>query len=174
MVLSGAAYFSSRAGPTLPAGYTLVAAQDFNGDNQPDLLLFNPTTRQTTVWYLNSFLQHIGGGNGPTLPVNYRVVGCADFNGDTKPDFLLSNGAGTVVWYLNGLLQRVNSLYGPTLPAGWVPSAVDDFNRDGHPDLAITNASTHQSAIYHLNNNARISQAFGPVIPTGFELKAPR
>ena len=43
-----------------------VAATDFNNDGKPDYLLYNASTRQTALWYLNNNV-HIGGASGPTL-----------------------------------------------------------------------------------------------------------
>jgi hypothetical protein len=40
--------------PSLPSGWTLIAVGDFNGDHKPDYLLYNPSTRQTAVWYMNN------------------------------------------------------------------------------------------------------------------------
>ena len=39
---------------------------DFNGDGKPDYLLYNASTRQTLIWYLNNNV-HIAGALGPTL-----------------------------------------------------------------------------------------------------------
>ena len=51
-----------------------VAATDFNNDGRPDYLLYNASTRQTAMWYLNNNV-HIGGASGPTLgPAD--MVGC--------------------------------------------------------------------------------------------------
>jgi hypothetical protein len=38
---------------------------DFNGDSQPDYLLYNVSTRQTAVWYLNNNV-FVSGACGPT------------------------------------------------------------------------------------------------------------
>jgi hypothetical protein len=92
---------------------------DFNSDGHPDYLLFNPTTRETAIWYLNNNV-HIGGASGPTLPAGWEVAGAADFNGDGHPDYLLFNPATrqTAIWYMNNNL-RIGSAVGPTLPAEW-------------------------------------------------------
>jgi hypothetical protein len=41
-------------GPTVPGGWALVATADFNSDGHPDYLLYNPTSRQTAICYLNN------------------------------------------------------------------------------------------------------------------------
>jgi hypothetical protein len=39
---------------------------DFDGDGNPDYLLFNPSTHQTAIWYLSG-VTLVGGAFGPTL-----------------------------------------------------------------------------------------------------------
>jgi hypothetical protein len=51
----------------------LIGAADFNGDGKPDYLLFNPSTRQTVIWYLNKNV-YISAAFGPTPPTNWSVV----------------------------------------------------------------------------------------------------
>ena len=111
--------FSPAFGPTLPAGWSVVGVADFNGDGHPDYLLFNSSTRQTAIWYLNNN-GFISGLYGPTLPVGWAVAGAADFNRDGKPDYALSNAVThqTAVWYLNNNMF-ISGAFGPSLPANW-------------------------------------------------------
>ena len=46
-----------------------------------------------------------------------------------------------------------------------------DFNNDGHPDYVLRNPSTHQTAIWYLNNNIYQGGAFGPSITVGWVLE---
>ena len=39
---------------TLPVYWRVVGVADFNGDNKPDYLLYNPSTRQTAIWYMDA------------------------------------------------------------------------------------------------------------------------
>jgi FG-GAP-like repeat len=112
---TGPAYlaFSPRAPVPVPI------PTDFNSDRKPDYVLYNPSTRQTAIWYLSNNVL-IAGLFGPTLPVGWSVVGGADFNGDGKPDYLLYNPSTrqTAIWYLSNNVL-IAGLFGPTLPAGW-------------------------------------------------------
>src|SRR5215471_16516381 len=63
----------SAVGPTLPSGWQLVRAADFNADGHPDYLLFNSTTRATMIWYLNNNV-HVGSDWAPTLPVEWMFA----------------------------------------------------------------------------------------------------
>jgi hypothetical protein len=92
---------------------------DFNGDGKTDYLLFNPSTRQTTIWYLSG-VTFVRGTYGPTIASGYELTGTADFNRDGKPDYVLYNSGTrrTAIWYLNNNVY-VGSAFGPTLAAGW-------------------------------------------------------
>ena len=92
---------------------------DFNGDGEPDYLLYNVSTGQRAVWYLNNNA-FVAGTYAPTLPAGWRVVGVADFDGDGRPDYLLYRPSlqGTTLWYLDNNVFT-GSANGPTLPAGW-------------------------------------------------------
>jgi hypothetical protein len=96
-----------------------VGAADFNDDGKPDYALFNASTRQTAIWYLNNNVL-VSGAFGPTLPSNWSLVGAADFNRDGKPDYALFNASTsqTATWYLNNNVL-VSGAFGPSLPAGW-------------------------------------------------------
>ena len=63
--------------------------------------------------------------------------------------------------------------WGPTVPSNWTLVATADFNGDGKPDYLLYNNSTHQTAIWYLNNNVFVSSAFGPTLPTGWNLTSP-
>jgi hypothetical protein len=47
---------------------------------------------------------------------------------------------------------------------------VADFNRNGKTDYALFNPVTRQTAIYYLSGPTYVSSAFGPTIPSGYEL----
>ncbi len=159
-------------------GYDLVNASappptDFNNDGHPDFVLFNSSTGQTAIWYLNNNVR-IRSAFGPTLWPGWNVAGVADFNRDGHPDFVLSNSSTgqTAIWYLNNNV-RIGSAFGPTPWPGWSVAGVADFNRDGHPDFVLFNSSTGRTAIWYLSNNVRIASAFGPTAWAGWSLVAP-
>jgi hypothetical protein len=164
-------FFVAGAGaPTPPAGWRVVGMADFNGDSQPDYLLYNVSTGQTAVWYLNNNV-FIGSAFGPTLPANWKVVGVADFDADGRPDYLLFNSTShqTAIWYLSGT-TFVSGAFGPSLPNGWDLVAVGDFNADGKPDYVLYAPATRQTAIWYLNNNAFVSGALGPTLPVNWRV----
>src|SRR5580765_5970347 len=138
-----------------------IPPTDFNGDARPDLLLFNPGTRQTAVWYMNNNVR-IGNANGPTLPAGWIVASVADFNSDDHPDFLLFNTASraTWIWYMNNNV-RIGSATGPSLPAGRSVAGVADFNGDTHPDYLLFNAATRGTVIWYMSGATRTGSRNG-------------
>ena len=171
--LNNNAFSSSAFGPTLPAGWNLVAVGDFNLDGKPDYVLFDASTRQTAVWYLNNNA-FISGALGPTLPAGWNLVAVGDFNRDGKPDYLLvnSNTRQTSVWYLN------NNAYlsgggGPVVVAGYSLTGAADFDRDYQRDYVLFDATTGRTAIWYLNNRALVAGAYGPTLPAGWSLLKP-
>ena len=171
--VNGVTFIGSAWGPILPSGWALVATGDFNDDLKPDFVIFNSSTRQTAIWYLNNNV-FIGGAFGPSIPAPWSLVGIADFNRDGKRDYLLFNPSThySVIWYLSGTV-RIGSAFGPTIAAGYNLVGTSDFNRDGNPDYLLFNPSTRQTAIWYLNNKVRIGTAVGPTLPAGYTLAAP-
>jgi hypothetical protein len=143
-----------------PAGWTLVAVVDWNGDGKPDLVWQNDATRQVTVNYY-------GGPDGTTLlgwnwlnsgSPGWKVVAIADFNGDGKPDLVWQNdttrqvtvnyyggsdGATVIGW------SWLNSAGSP----GWKVVAAADFNSDGKPDLVWQNDDTRQVTVNYFGSS---------------------
>jgi hypothetical protein len=171
--VNGVTFIGSNWGPTPPSGWALVATGDFNNDGKPDCVIFNASTRQTAIWYLNNNV-YAGGAYGPSIPSPWSLVGIAEFSSDGKPDYLLFNPStlSSVIWYLSGT-TRIGSAFGPTIAAGFNLTGAADFNRDYKPDYLLFNPSTRGTAIWYLNNNVRVGTAVGPTPPAGYTLAAP-
>ena len=102
--LAGAAHFTDAGtNKTLPVGWKIAGVADVNRDGKPDLILYNPTTLQTTVWYLNGTL-FTGQAAGPTIAAGWTLAGVADFTADGNPDFLIFNPSTRKagIWMLIG------------------------------------------------------------------------
>jgi hypothetical protein len=91
---------------------------DFNRNGKTDYALFNPSTRQTAIYYLSG-PAYVSSAFGPTIGSGYELTGTADFNGDGSPDYVLYNTSTrqTALYYLNNNIY-VGSAFGPILP-GW-------------------------------------------------------
>jgi elongation factor P hydroxylase len=159
-------------------GYDLVKALaplptfDFNNDGKPDYALYNSSTHQTAIWYMNNNV-HVGSASGPTINAGWSPVSVADFNRDGHIDVLLFNPSTRQTWigYLFGV-TLLGSNYGPTLPSGWQVVAIGDFNGDGHPDYLLFNSTTHATVIWYMNNNVHVTSASGPTLPGGWQVVA--
>ena len=150
----------------------VVPVTDFNSDAHSDYLLYNSSTQQTAIWYLNNNV-FIDSAFGPNLPGGWQLVGVADFNRDGHPDYLLYSPVThqTVIWYMNNNVHT-GSATGPTLPGGWNVVGLADFNLDGNPDYVLFNANTRGTVIWYMNNNVHTGSATGPTLPGGWSLRA--
>lgn len=147
------------------------SSYDFNGDGHPDYVLYNASTRQTAIWYLNNNI-YLAGAYAPTLPGGWLLIDIADFNGDGHPDYALYNASTrqTAIWYLNNNVY-ISGAYGPSLPSGWELVGTGDFNSDRRPDYVLYNVNTRQTAIWYMNNNAYVSGGYGPSLPAGWSVE---
>ena len=77
---------------------------DFNHDDKPDYVLYNASTRQTAVWYMNNNV-FLVGAYYPTLPAGWNVIDVGDFNRDGNLDYALFNASTrqSAIWYLSGV-----------------------------------------------------------------------
>src|ERR1700675_3072937 len=100
---------SETIGPLSAMGWNVVGAADLKGDDHPDLLLQNSSTRQVMVAYL-------GGSSGTAVTATqesnrssfggWTAVGMQDMNGGGHPDLILVNDATgeSIVNYYGGAL----------------------------------------------------------------------
>lgn len=101
-------------------GWLVFGISDrFQRGRKPDLLLFNPSTGQTAIWFLDrSTVQ--ADVYGPSVPAGWVLKGAADFDADHAPDYVLFNPRlhQSAIWYLTGA-TFARGVYGPTIPAGY-------------------------------------------------------
>jgi hypothetical protein len=142
---------------------TAVAAGDFDGDGQLDL-----------VAYTNGEVNLLRGNGDGTFqpPASYpapdlSALAVADFNGDGRPDVAVGSYQGSVNLLLNdgagGFLPATSYAVG----TGPVAIAIADFDWDGKPDLATADLTANAVSVL-LNNGAG---GFGTAarFGTGFE-----
>jgi len=133
----------NQAGGT--AGYTVVAAADFDGNATPDLVWENLSSGQVTVDYYS----YVSGSPTYTSTAwlsqsgypGWTVRGAIDMNGDGVPDLIWQNnstGQVTVHFYggAGGAVdQGWGWLHQASDNSGWRVAAVADFDGNGTPDL---------------------------------------
>jgi len=170
LIGKGGGSFEDTAGFSLlpNEGPTSLAAGDFNGDGNPDLVICNEIT--TNVCTL------LGNGTGSfTLDANQITgdkpcdVAAADFNGDGKLDVVTVNGnAGTVSMLLgngDGTLKDKVDYSGAPNPYALV---LGDFNDDGKLDAATGNLA-NSVTVFHGNGDGTFAED-KPTTPVGHEV----
>jgi FG-GAP-like repeat len=150
------------------------ATSDFNQDGIPDYVLFNPSTRATAIWFLDSNNRFQRGAYGPVPPVGWTLAGVGDMNGDGMPDYVLlnPNTHQTALWYFNNNGQFDHGVFSRSLPAGWAVVAAVDMDGDGNADYVLSNPSTHQTAVWYSRNEGTALErgVFSHPLPIGWTL----
>ena len=148
-----------------------IAAGDFNGDGQLDLVLANNkdefrNPRGGMFFFTGSASVLLGNGDGTFKPAKVfavqtspRAVAVGDFNGDGHLDFAVANTESQTLSIFTGTGDGNFSLP-VTIPVGEpVSITAADFNADGHADLAVSSIITNTVTIFS-------GQAAGPLQST--------
>ena len=153
------------------AGPFSVAAGDFNGDGEADLVVTNSVGNSVSI-----LLGNASGGFAPapgspvavgTTPSSAAV---ADLNGDGKADLAVANSDGNSVSVLLGNgTGGFTAAPGSPLTVGTYPFSVvaGDFNGDGKTDLAMVNARGNSVSILLGNGTGGFTAAPGSPITVG-------
>jgi len=138
------------------ANVSTLSKNDFNGDNQSDLLAQSTSTNHPDV--LVELLNGTAISSSATIstPRGWEVVASADFNNDGKADIVLQNADGTPqIWLMNGTsVTSTVTLANPG--SAWHVVAADDFNNDGNPDLLFQNQDG-RTAVALMNGTSVVS-----------------
>ena len=100
----------SQVTPSLPDGWRVVGAGDFNADGKTDLVLQNSADDGgLAVWYLDGIGRTANAVFNPPNPGSgWRVASTLDRNGDGKPDLLFQHtNLDLAVWFMDG--TKLNS-----------------------------------------------------------------
>lgn len=135
---------STAANSLVTAGN--VAAADFNGDSNPDLVVANLGAVGTASTVSVLLGQGTGGFGNPTttaVGIQPRGLIVTDVNGDKKPDVVVANSGSNNVTVLLGVGDGTFTVKG-NANAGIGANAVasGDFDGDGKIDLAVGNTGT--------------------------------
>ncbi len=117
------------------ANWEIVAALDFDHDNNRDLLWYNGSSGKIVIWFLDQQAVRILGKftDPPNAgDANWRVVAAGDYGppaqGDQIPDIVWRNSTSgrLVIWHMNGSFESPARLSGtftspdrPDAPLDW-------------------------------------------------------
>ena len=132
-----------------------IAASDVNGDNKPDLVIYNERSGASGV---NTVSVFTNGGNGSFARRNYRTgitpraFAIGDLNGDGKPDIAVATERANAISVLensgDGTFRPKREFATGPLPTS---IAIGDLNGDGRPDLAVTSGSAYDPTTLYVH-----------------------
>lgn len=139
---------------TIPAGFSFVAANDFDGDSAADILVEEDSTGLLYVFINGGAGISVSGGGAPvTLPGGFSVASAADYNGDGLADVLVKDGSGLLYTYITAAGGVTFSGGGSpvTIPAGFAYVGSGDYTADATGalnDIVVFNSTTDLVYIY--------------------------
>ncbi len=124
-----------------------LASNDFNGDGQNDLLIYNPQHS----WSGISFMDQNGNVTGTTsLWTGWTPKATGDFNNDGQTDIVIENIEND--WY--GILymdgSNIQSSQGIVGWSGWDIIGTGNFNNDGTPDILIKHQTQDWYGVWNM------------------------
>lgn len=148
--------------------WSIVGANDFNGDGATDILWHNKDSGETQIWHMKehqiSDRATVVAPTGKPMLVGlpWRIVGTNDFNADGKSDILWHNGTTneTQIWHMDDRLlggratvvAEDNKAIFVGLP--WSIVGTNDFDRDKAADILWHNKDSGETQIWLMNGHS--------------------
>ncbi|MFZ5657617.1 MAG: FG-GAP-like repeat-containing protein [Pseudomonadota bacterium] len=127
---------SGSGGQGVPAGYSVLATGDLDGDRRADIV-WQTDAGQLVLWRgaSDGYTATVIG----TYPTGWTLAAAADINGDSRTDLVWQNAATVSWWLMQG--PTITSSNGRAAATGSDVLAAADFNGDGKADLVWQNES---------------------------------
>ncbi|HEY7171663.1 MAG TPA: PQQ-dependent sugar dehydrogenase [Vicinamibacterales bacterium] len=140
-----------------PGPWRIVGSGDFNGDQQPDLVVRNSTSGAIAALIMNGATAVEADPIALSSAAGWEIKAVADMNGDGKPDLIWQQDTGVVgIWYMDGVGVVDQVVLTPRLPdTNSEIAAAGDLNGDGRNDLLIQNGSTGALTAWLMNGSVR-------------------
>ncbi len=157
-------------GPVIPGpageGWVAVTAADFDADGMADVLWFNASTHEATVWLMEGTRVKARGPSLPAPGPSYAAVTAGDADGDGMADVVWHNAmsGGVILWSMDGTaLRAAGADVAGASGQGWTFVTAADFDRDGLNDLVLMSTTTQELSVWLLDGLRLGSK--GPPIP---------
>jgi len=146
-------------------------SQDFNGDGQNDLLLYNPEQTWSGIGFMNQTGEIIGS---TSLWTGWSPKGTGDFNNDGQTDIVVENLENDWfgILYMDG--ANIQSSQGISGWAGWDAIGVGNFNNDGTQDILIRHQTEDWYGVWNMGgaDGSQIQSSTGINVWEDWDIKA--
>lgn len=148
------------AGVAALYGNDHAARDDFNGDDQSDIVLRNTMTGVNRLFFTNN-AQITNQGNLPNVSLDWALAAKGDFNGDGFSDLLWRNTNTGVNWVY--LMRAGEVLQSTPLNSvsdqNWTVVGSADFDGNGTDDILWYNKESGLTWLYKLHGNVITSSS---------------
>jgi hypothetical protein len=151
------------------AGAQSVAAGDFNGDAQPDIVWGSGVTDAISVYLRNNTASFTLEGAPITTGGHKADLAVADFNADGKLDIASANSSGNPgsvsVFLRNAANNGFTNSSNPSVGLNPLKLTAGDFNGDSKADLAVSNNDSNNVSMLLGQGNGTFAAA--PAVGVG-------
>jgi len=150
--MSGAAVTAANY-LVVDAEWTILAAQDFDGDGKSDFLWWRPRDGALYFWLLDGLAVRATHFLGNVAP-GWAPLGAGDLDGDGKADLLWRHDGGTLLaWLMNGTAISAAGVVG-SVGAEWTAIDLADFDGNGTADILWQRDGDGAVAVWPMNGFA--------------------
>ncbi|MEM7058775.1 MAG: CAP domain-containing protein [Pseudomonadota bacterium] len=142
-------------------------SQDFDGNGQADILLFNSNTAGVAAYEMSG--DSASWDFYRTMPSGWEIAGTGDFDANGQVDILLFNPSrgGVAAFEKSG--DSVNWDFYRTMPSGWEIAGTGDFDGNGQDDILLFNPSRAGVAAFEMSGES-VTWDYYRTMPSGWEI----
>jgi len=169
--MSGAAVTAANY-LVVDAEWTILAAQDFDGDGKSDFLWWRPRDGGLYLWLLDGLAVRAAHFLGNVAP-GWTPLGAGDLDADGRADLLWRHEDGTLLaWLMNGAAIAAAGVVG-NVGAEWAAIDLADFDGNGTADILWQRDGDGAVAVWRMQGFSLAgSSGYGAVDPAQWLLLA--